>query len=188
MSNRSPWLKRLLSPVIRKGKAFARDDDATTAIEFALLGMPFFTIIFAIIETAMMFFAAQVLDSAVQDASRLIRTGQAQIANYTIADFKSAICSRLYNLFNCANLKVEVTPVSSFSTATAVWPVQTNCTTTCNWTIPEDYDDGVGKQIMMVQAFYKWPLLINFPWFNLKNQPDNYRLISGIRVFRNEPF
>jgi hypothetical protein len=23
---------------------------------------------------------------------------------------------------------------------------------------------------------------------NLKNQPDNYRLISAIRVFRNEPY
>jgi hypothetical protein len=26
------------------------------------------------------------------------------------------------------------------------------------------------------------------PYFNLKNQPDNYRLISAVRVFRNEPY
>jgi hypothetical protein len=30
--------------------------------------------------------------------------------------------------------------------------------------------------------------MIVMPYFNLKNQPDNYRLISAIRVFRNEPF
>ncbi len=157
-------------------------------IEFALLGMPFFTIIFATIETAMVFFAGQVLDSAVQDSSRLIRTGQAQTASFNTASFKAALCTRLYGLFNCANVKIEVHVINSFATATATPPVQTTCGATCNWTIVENFQPGVGKQLIMVQAYYKWPLLITFPGFNLKNQPDNFRLLSAIRVFRNEPF
>ena len=33
-----------------------------------------------------------------------------------------------------------------------------------------------------------WPLTVVLPYFNLKNQPDNYRLLGATRVFRNEPF
>jgi hypothetical protein len=29
---------------------------------------------------------------------------------------------------------------------------------------------------------------VSLPYFNLKNQPDNYRLLGATRVFRNEPF
>ena len=38
--------------------------------------------------------------------------------------------------------------------------------------------------MIQVSAYYRWPILVVLPYFNLKNQPDNYRLISAIRVFR----
>ena len=47
---------------------------------------------------------------------------------------------------------------------------------------------GVGRSVMQVSAYYRYLLLVVLPYFNLKNQPDNYRLISAIRVFRNEPY
>ena len=52
----------------------------------------------------------------------------------------------------------------------------------------QSYDAGLRRDIIQVQAFYKWPLQVILPYFNLRNQPDNYRLISAMRVFRNEPF
>lgn len=164
-----------------------------TAIEFGILALPFFTIIFAIIETTMVFFAGQVLDSAVEDASRMIKTGQAQAASYDMDDFRSLMCGYTFGLFgtSCAEVKIKVQKISSFSSTTTSNTVQTcdySGTKTCTWTVTEDFTPGAGRDVIQVFAYYRWPLLVNLPYFNMKNQPDSYRLLGATRVFRNEPF
>ncbi|WP_407649173.1 hypothetical protein [Devosia algicola] len=47
----------------------------------------------AILETSLVFLSGQMLDSAVSDASRQIRTGQAVNATFNVADFRNLICS-----------------------------------------------------------------------------------------------
>ena len=47
---------------------------------------------------------------------------------------------------------------------------------------------GSGGSVVQVTAYYRWPLVIVLPYFNLANQPDNARLLAATRVFRNEPF
>jgi Flp pilus assembly protein TadG len=164
-----------------------------TVIEFAILALPFFTIIFAILETAMVFFAGQVLDSAVEDASRMIKTGRAQAAGYTMTEFRSLMCGYTFGLFgtSCAEVRIKVGKLPDFTSTTTSNTVQT-CdyvtTKTCTWSMAQDYDAGAKRDVIQVFAYYRWPLLINLPYFNLKNQPDNYRLIGATRVFRNEPF
>ena len=81
---------------------FRRNRGGSTVVEFALVAPMFFALLFAIIETALMFFASQVLETAVQDSARLIMTGQAQTASYTQAQFKTAVCSRITTMFDCA--------------------------------------------------------------------------------------
>jgi len=180
-------LKRLLAPALRRGGALARDEDGVTAIEFALLAPIFFTMIFAIIETAMVFFAGQILDSAVEDASRRIRTGQAQTDGFQMTEFRNLMCQSTFGLFDCSKIRITVQTIANFATATAP-PVQTCTSSSCTWTLEEQFLPGEGREVIQVRAYYRWPLLITLPMFNLKNQPDNYRLISGTRVFRNEPF
>ena len=187
------WLRWLLSPAIRRGGDFGRNERGAVAIEFAILAFPFFTLIFAILETSMVFLAGQMLDSAVQDSSRLIRTGQAQTDDYDIEEFRDVICEGLYGLFNCDNLKIKVSVVSSFATATVADPIDPDCSKTsaesdCDWTIVESYDPGLGSSIVLVQAHYKWPTIVNRPGFNLETQAGGTRLLSALRVFRNEPF
>jgi Flp pilus assembly protein TadG len=181
-------MRRVLAPVFRTGRAFVRDERGVTAIEFGMLALPFFTIIFAILQTAIMFLGMQVLDSAVEDASRMIRTGRAQSANYQMADFRTLMCGYTFNLFDCSQIKINVSVITSFSNTSLAPAVQTCSVTTCTWSYSETYTPGVGRQVVQVSAYYRWPLLVVLPYFNLKNQPDNYRLISAIRVFRNEPF
>jgi hypothetical protein len=41
---------------------------------------------------------------------------------------------------------------------------------------------------MQLTVYYRYKLFLVLPYFNLKNQPDDYRLISAMRVFRNEPY
>lgn len=197
MQGQSSWTRRLLSPAIRRSRAFARDDDAAVAVEFAVLALPFFTIIFAILETAIVFLAGQIFETAVQDSSRLIRTGQAQMADYDAAQYRAAICDGLYGMFDCApgseRLKVKVSVVANFAAATVGDPIAAGCTPggaaeDCNWTVSETYQPGVGSSVVLVEAYYKWPTIVNLPWFNLATQAGNNRLLSAVRVFRNEPF
>lgn len=185
-------LKRLFAPMLRRGHRFAGDDRGAVAIEFAILALPFFTIIYAILETTLVFFAGQILDSAVQDASRLLRTGQAQTANYSSSQFRTAICNGLYGMFDCSQLKIKVSKVSNFTSATVSPPTQVGnaCspTTGCAWTITEAYTPGTGGDVILLQVYYKWRTVVNLPGLNLSNQGDGTRLLSSVRVYRNEPF
>ncbi|RYE60250.1 MAG: pilus assembly protein [Hyphomicrobiales bacterium] len=201
MSKKRSWARRLLSPLVRRGTGLARDENGAVAVEFAILAIPFFAIVFAIIETSMTFFAQQVLESALQDTTRLIRTGQSQTGTpWTSEQFRQQVCDRSFGFFQCTpdRLWVKVTPIVAFADARAqmiINPVNPDCTinspdpeTDCNWDVLETYDDGTGSSVIVAQAFYKWPTIVNLPWFSLANQAGNNRLLSAVRVFKNEPF
>jgi len=181
------WLKHMTGP-LTAARAFVRDESGVTTIEFGILALPFFTLIFAILQTAIMFLGMQVLDSAVEDASRMIKTGRAQNAGYTMTEFRPLLCGYTFNLFDCSQIELKVEKIASFTNVTTNPTVQTCNTTSCTWSFTQAFDGGSGRDVIQVSAYYRWPLLVTLPYFDLKNQPDNYRLISAIRVFRNEPF
>lgn len=180
--------RRLLHPALARAQAFARDERGVTAVEFGILALPFFTIILAILQTAIMFLATQVLDSAVEDAARRVRTGEAQA--YTITQFRNYMCDYTFGLIDCSQIRVKSQVISSFTSVSNAIP-ETCGSTTCTWDDTwQTFDSGSGscRAVMQVTAYYRYPLLVVLPYFNLKNQPDNYRLIGGLRVFRNEPY
>src|SRR5712692_11914383 len=66
-------------------------EDGAAAVEFALVAAPFLALIFAIIETALVFFAGQYLETVVADSSRLIMTGQVQTQGLGQSQFLNLI-------------------------------------------------------------------------------------------------
>src|SRR5262245_36758872 len=84
-------------------RRLVRQQDGAVAVEFGLVAAPFLALVFAIMETAIIFFAGQALETAVADSSRLIMTGQAQSAGFNAAAFKNAVCAKIYGLFDCQN-------------------------------------------------------------------------------------
>ena len=98
-------------------RRFIRQQDGATTVEFAMVAAPFLAMVFAIMETAIVFFAGQALETAGADSARLIMTGQAQTQGFDQAKFKQAVCDKIYGLFNCAGgLYVDVKNYSSFAT------------------------------------------------------------------------
>lgn len=182
-------VKQALSPagLARRhiGRALVRDDRGAVAIEFGLLSLPFFAIIAAILETALVFLGSQVLDSAVDYSVRLVRTGQAQSAGYTVSEFRNSICDRLYGLFDCSKLQINVQTVSNFASASFSYPLDPK---TYDWVNAQSFVPGTGSQIVTVKVYYKWPTFLNIMGFNLANAGSNARLMAAVRVFRNEPF
>lgn len=191
MSETQALPRRSILPSFGRVRVFARDDRGVTAIEFGILALPFFTIIAAILQTAIMFLTSQVLDSAIEDASRRVRTGQAQ--HFSLTDFRDYMCDYTFGLIDCDAVLLRTEIITDFSDAVPLDPTDVEtcsesdgtCTMKTDW---EKFEPGTCRTVMQVSAFYRYPLFITLPYFNLKNQPDNYRLLSATRVFRNEPF
>lgn len=193
-------MRRIFAAVTGKGlpnfrrRSFARDERGATAIEFGILALPFFMIIGATLETAVVFMAGQVLESAVQDVSRLVRTGQIrEFGINSTATFKARVCDRLYGLFSdCNALHVEVNVVNLFADVTISPPVDTVACVTdktkCNWSRPESFSPGQGNSIVVVQVYYKWPVVVGLGGYNIGNLNDGTRLMGGTAILRNEPF
>src|SRR5215475_12960690 len=76
-------------------RRFLRRQDGAAAVEFAAIMAPFIVFMFGIMETALIFFADQTLQTAVEDSARLVMTGQAQNGAWQVADFKRQVCNRI---------------------------------------------------------------------------------------------
>src|SRR6202022_2665639 len=96
-------------------RRFRRNRRGSAAVEFALVAPVFFALLFAIIETGIMFFAGQVLESINQNSARMILTGQAQTAAYTQTQFANYVCTQVPALFTCANIYIDVRSYNSFA-------------------------------------------------------------------------
>src|SRR5579864_2673872 len=95
-------------------RRFGRNRRGSVALQFAFVAPLFFGLLFAIIETALMFFANQVLETITQNSARMILTGQAQKASYTQAQFATYVCTQVPALFNCSNISIDVESFTSF--------------------------------------------------------------------------
>ena len=166
-------------------RRFVRRQDGSAAVEFALVATPFLALLFAIIETAMVFFAGQTLEAAVADSSRLIMTGQAQSQNFSAANFKTQVCNRIYGLFDCAGgLYVDVKSYSSFASVSTAAPV-----TGKNFNSGSmSYSPGTVGDIVVVSLYYQWPIYVSMLGNSLDNLNGGKRLLAATSVFRVEPY
>jgi Flp pilus assembly protein TadG len=169
----------------RIARHFVRRQDGAAAVEFALVAAPFLALTFAILETAMVFFAGQYLEAVASDSARLIMTGQAQTAGFSQADFKTAVCARVTGLFDCANgLNIDVKTYSTFSSVSNTPPVTNGQLVTTNM----GYIPGGPGCIVVVSLYYQWPIYVSMFGDNLSSLNGNKRLLVATSVFRNEPY
>src|SRR5438132_14309500 len=96
-----------------------RGNSGSAAVEFALIAPVFFLLLFAIFETGMLFFADMTLENGVAVTARLIRTGQAQSAGMTQAQFRTALCRQISFPLSCSSsqLYIDVRSFTNFGGA-----------------------------------------------------------------------
>ena len=166
--------------------AFLADRNGATAVEFGLVAAPFIALLVAIIQSFLIIFAQQLLQTVVTQSSRLILTGQVQAQNLSQTDFNKKVCAQVAILFNCSGLMVDVETYTSFSAADTSMPpltfdAQGNVTNT--WA----YNPGGPGQIVIVKVMYLWPVFGGPLGLNLSNGPNGYRQIIATSAFQNEP-
>ena len=173
----------------RIARRFVRDQDGATAVEFSLVAIPFIALMFAILETALVFFAGQTLEAAVTEASRQIMTGQAQNSGYSKDTFKTnVVCTYLKtgaSLFDCENgVYVDVKNYSTFGSITNTAPVQNGQFDSSKL----GYNPGGPGCIEVVSFYYEWPIFVSLFGSGLSNLNGSKRLLVATSVFRNEPY
>ena len=151
---------------------FRKDATGVTTVEFALVAVPFFFILMAIIEVGMMLTAEHGLQEGVQRSARMLRTG----AITTSGQFAQEVCEAATLLTNCAvSLTVNVQSAPDFASL----PATTFGVAT--------FLPGGPSQAVVATASFDWnftaPLLQ--PLANIAGA--NARRIVGVAIFRNEP-
>ena len=183
---------------LRKALArFRGNRRGSAAVEFALVAPMFFGLLFAIIETVLMFFASQVLETITQNSARAILTGQAQAQGGSVAacqtapntvmacdqaTFKAYVCSQIPALFDCSKLYVDVVSTSSFG-ALSLKSFGSSCDFNPSGM---QYNAGTSGQVVVVRLFYEWPLVVTGLGYNMGC--SNKRLMVATTAFKNEPF
>lgn len=173
--------------------------EGATAVEFALIGLPFFLLIAAITETALAFFAGQVLDNAVSGAARQLYTGQFQAARaadpppppdtttqqVALRAFKDAICASRVAIFSCSTIKVDVLVLADGASFTPASPVDAGAR---SWRsdFGTQYQKPGPSQIVVVQAAAEFPVFFGF--LNPHTLANGRRVLQSTVAFRTEPF
>jgi Flp pilus assembly protein TadG len=165
-------------------RRFGRNGRGSAAVEFALVAPMFFALLFAILETALMFFASQVLETITQDSARTIVTGQAQTQGLTADQFKTDVCNRIPALFSCNSLYVDVQSFKSFGSIS----LSSQIDASGNFTDNMQYNPGGPGDIVVVRLFYPWQLFVTGLGYNISNMSGNQRLLVATAAFQNEPY
>lgn len=188
----------------RKGLCrFVRSRDGAAAIEFALLAIPYFMIIFAILETFVAFAAEQLVSNAVDTMGRKLRIGQITAANTTGEQFRKAFCDEISILITCSEselatpskLYLDVETYSKFSDVPTTIP-RLNPSDPFSDLKTSDFKFVPGGKgtINMVRAYYRWQIITDLirPYItNIRpadgSMPTDF-LIVATSVFQNEQF
>jgi Flp pilus assembly protein TadG len=199
----------------RDGVRLLRSRDGTTIVEFAAVGPAFVALVLAIVYTALLFLAQQMLETASQSAGRLLLTGSAQtirLANghtgMSASDFKSAICNGatgtdvngqtvtiprlLPSMLTCSRLTVNVTTATSYnltSTAAPTFTYGSNGQVTATGTGYNPQSAGGGQSnIIVLQLIYLWPTGTGPLGLNFINQANGTRMLVASSVFTSEAY
>jgi len=173
-----PFFRRTL-------RDFFRKRTAVTLVEFAVIAIPFFTLIIGIIEVGLVFWAGYELENATAAAARLVRTGQAQTSGYTVDQLRSQLCQNVVILSNCAtNVQLSVQTFSTFAGITSPSAVNQNGGLQTSF----NYSPGGPGAIVFLVAFYEWPLTTPLTRGALANLGDGNYLLQSSFAFRNEPY
>lgn len=165
---------------------FRSSRQGSAAVEFALIAPVFFALLFAILETAIMFFGSQILETVAQNSARQIMTGQAQAANYTATTFlTNVVCPQIPAVLTCANIGVDVeSDPSQFSNISVANPLTGGSFDTTKL----NFNMGGSCSVVTVTLYYQWQMVVTGLGYNISNMNGNKRLLSATAAFRNEPY
>jgi Flp pilus assembly protein TadG len=173
-----------------------RNEDGATAIEFAIIALPFVMLLFGLVSVCLYYFADFSMENATWQAARAIRTGQLQQGQGSYAGLssnadrqkalKKAFCDKAF-LFPDCNTKAVVIVQSNTGFGNITQP---NCTSNGS-VISESaaaFNTGGSSSVVLVTICYPWDFGGKLPMFNASNLNGGALLMQASAAFRTEPY
>ena len=181
---------------------FGRSESGASAVEFAMLAVPFFGILCATFETAVDYWAQTNLDVVLSEAARGIYTGKFQSDNagskktpeQMLAILRDQLCNEdgkpRSTLFVCQNVRLNITSADTFTGSSSTSPVATDAKTgKTDWNSNfGKYTCATGSTIVRVQAAVDFPVYFSFLKPNVTKLSSGRRILESATVFRVEPY
>lgn len=195
-------------PRFRLWRKLARSKDGAAAIEFAILAIPYFMIIFAIIETFVAFAAEQLVTNAVNTLGRQMRTGQITYqlnrpsTDMDMLKFRKAFCDEVNIMIQCSETEIS-TPsklyidARTFATFGAIPKTIPRVSTATFADIDPTsfkFTPGGPSTINMLRAYYRWQVITDLirPYITTIRPSDGSMpsdfLIVATTAFQNENY
>ncbi len=170
-------------------RRFLRDTRGVAALEFSMLAMPFFLLLFSMFEVGLTYTADTLLQNAVNETARKIRTGEVQSdPTMTAEKFRDMVCDHISILLACdSHLKIDVREFTSFGGAGFSSPL------TAGGSFRPDtdfkFEPGEACAVVLVRAFYAWTPITPGLGEAMGNMGDSGdHLLQGTAAIRNEPY
>jgi Flp pilus assembly protein TadG len=175
---------------------FYRDRSGTTAIEFAMLAIPFSLLVFAILESCVSFAGQQVLANAADDVARQFRTGKERPREeLTLDKLEEMVCGHIEIMVakGCPGLKVDLRHYDSFAEmAKDGFQIYDEQIALTKGGLPDpqgfSVDPGLAQSRNMLRVFYEWPVMTDFMRASMSNLAGGKTLHFAAAVWQNEPF
>jgi Flp pilus assembly protein TadG len=201
-------VERTLKPRIRLWRRLARSSDGAAAIEFAILAVPYFLIVFAIIETFVAFAAEQLVTNAVNTLGRQLRTGQITYnlnraaTDMDVTKFRRAFCNEVNILIQCSEseiatpskLYIDARTFANFGAIPKTIPRVSTATYADIDPTSFKFTPGGPSTINMLRAYYRWQVITDLvrPYITTI-RPSNGSLPSDFLIvattaFQNENY
>lgn len=173
----------MFSRIRKRLIGLGRDRKGAVAVEFALVVLPFFIMLTAMVEISYVSFKAAVMEGAAREAARQVRTGVVQNAADAATRFESEFCPNLLGLFACADFYYDVRNFADFSAIVLPDPVYGADG------VPQglQFSPGASNAIVTVRVIHVHSFLTPLVGSLMGGASSSLPLIATV-VFRTEPY
>lgn len=187
-------------------RRFRKSQDGVAALEFAMLSVPFFVLIFATLEAFIAFAGEQLLENAVDTMGRQVRTGQitfgmGRATDKSEAEFRALLCEEISLMIKCPvnedpndrKLYLDVREFANFAAIPNFIPRVSDSKYADLDPSSFAYDPGGPGTINIVRAYYRWEVMTDLirPFItNIRKDgemPRDYLMVATA-AFRNEEY
>lgn len=187
-----------LTPLLKK---LGVSREGTAAIEFAILAIPYFLVVFAIIETFIALMAEQVVVNATETMARRLRTGQIS-SSISKEDFRKSFCNEVSVMITCSadeikneqKLYIDLRSFTAFKDIPTTVPLKAYGEYYDLDTAQFGFKPGGPETINMLRVYYRWRVIADIirPYLTKIRPADgsmpSHFLIVATDAFVNEKY
>ncbi|MEO1067080.1 MAG: TadE/TadG family type IV pilus assembly protein [Pseudomonadota bacterium] len=163
-------------------RKFLKDTKGATAVEFALLALPFLVMVIGSIQLGIIFLANQSLDKTINDVSRLVWTGAVQQAGLSENALRERVCQEVIFVPDCgASLAFSVQSFPDAPTANSATLFDANG----HPIVSNGFNPGQAGDVIVVAARIEIPIVLSDLFAGTAPAAT---VLSSANVFINEPF